>query len=118
MPYDAGKPLVEFAEIPSTDGILEPPFNEDLILLQILGTWGLTRFVLWYCSPSNANGPVIWTTNIPAFLSNCLKVYLGRWGQHLANPWLSAPVVFSFSWHRGVLLSGKRSNILIFMHLT
>lgn len=77
MPYDTGEPLVEFTEIPSTDGISEPLFNKILIFLQILGAWGLTRSVLWWCFPFNANGPVIRTTNIPAFLGDCLKVYAG-----------------------------------------
>lgn len=83
MPYDTGEPLVEFTEIPSADGILEPLFNKILIFLQILGTWGLTRFVLWYCSPSNANGPVIRTSNILTLIGNCVKVYAGGGGNTL-----------------------------------
>jgi len=100
MPYDAGKPPFKFAEIPFTDGISEPLFNTGLIFPQIRGAWGLTRSVLW-SFPSNANGSMIWATNIPAFLGNCIKVCIGRWGQYLAHPWLITPVgmfVWLASW--------------------
>ncbi len=73
MPHDTGKPLFEFAEIPSKNSIFEPLPNKGLIFLQLPWTRGLIR-------PShrglslNRDGPVIRTANISTFFCNRTKI--------------------------------------------